>query len=286
MKAYETWLPCFPGFYESWLYNDEDETRAFQFTVDALFESFTREKLPAELVQKYLSDHFFDESMHSMKFGYPQYTRDCAVAFCDVVQDAIDGALELRSQTRVVFQGIKSPKTYNFETDSVNCKILTNWSAVLRYCREHGDAFAHYLERYKSRDGFWSYYSPDVADWMDPDAMWTEHHPGAVLDFILRDNLGEDADYLLCQRVLESVHLADYVDLPDGLEDFLKTDAFAKLAAEFTRGIEQGEEYLRQMHYSSKARGVVDQAKRDWLQLFSQEMTEAIEARDAGEEIA
>ena len=80
------------------------------------------------------------------------------------------------------FESLDSPRFYNFTTDRVFCTIEPD---DLRRIMATFDlpAFAEYVrEKFTSRDGFASYYSPELADWGSP-AEYDHNQAGAVLEF-------------------------------------------------------------------------------------------------------
>ena len=80
------------------------------------------------------------------------------------------------------FESLDSPRFYNYTTDRVFCTIEPD---DLRRIMATFDlpTFAEYVrERFTSRDGFASYYSPDLADWGSP-TEYDHNQAGAVLEF-------------------------------------------------------------------------------------------------------
>lgn len=67
----------------------------------------------------------------------------------------------------LVFERLDSPREYNFETDRIFCKVsLDDMRAILaKVPREELDRVA--ADMFTSRDGFSSFYSPDVSTWGD-----------------------------------------------------------------------------------------------------------------------
>lgn len=276
-KTFESWLPAFPGFYESHLYSSDEDYNTVGSVIKNLADCYYC-KPPAELIEAYLADH-------PLKLDFAKFCEDVAKAYCEVVSDELTGALD--SLVNIIFEEIRSPKYYNFETDAVYCRIAFDPDAALRYIAEHRAAFDEYIrETYTSRDGFFSWRSNDPADWLDP-ADWGTHEPGAILDFVIKNHMGDDTVYLLSARVREDICLADYYSTNPAFDEFLNSEAGEKFFAEYSRGIEQGEEYIRVMKHRRKwATRQVAGAKRKWLKTFVTEMADKIAAIDAGEEIA
>lgn len=158
MKA-KTFLPLFTGFYGShW-----DEP-----CFDGEEEYYN---LP--------SDKSFDEFV-----DWDRYHTHIAKEMCSEVQYLLSDFV-----SDITFEGIVSPKYYNFENDSINCEIEADNFKIQEYLYENKNKFDAYIRNnYTSRDGFISSYSNDSSEWM---SEWhtDEHMVGAVLQFIC-DNEG------------------------------------------------------------------------------------------------
>ncbi len=96
----------------------------------------------------------------------------------------------------IKFQELRSPREYNFANDSVNVEMQitrANTKKILSYLEEHRTEFSEYLkEKYTSRSGFFSSYSPDIETWLDGSTTAHGHKLGSVLQFILENENGED----------------------------------------------------------------------------------------------
>ena len=164
MKA-KTYLPLFSGFYGS-VWDDVDfygEDEYYQLPEGTYFEDMV---------------------------DWETYHETIARKMCEFVED------ELRPfVSEITFERIASPKYYNFENDSIYIDVEFDVETVENYLIANGNEFSEYLkQRYTSRDGFISYFSNDMKDWMD---VWhgDNHMVGAVLDFILRNEDVEEPMY-------------------------------------------------------------------------------------------
>ena len=223
---FKTWLPCFPGFYESTLYHSDMD----YYETEAIINDYPT-KLPRELLRCFFRN-INCGSRGELQMDFARYQKDVATAFCDVVAnhlyDLIDGCI-------IEYEGVVSPREYNFRTDVVHCAIKFNPDEAVYYCRGHLNDFREYLiTNYKSRDGFISFHSYDPADWLDA-ANWGGHEPGAILDFILRNEMGADCEAELSREALEGIYQGDYYSLPDELAEYLESDAADDLARELRR---------------------------------------------------
>jgi hypothetical protein len=67
------------------------------------------------------------------------------------------------------FEEIQSPLEYNFYNDAIDIQVTVDLETFLpwikKFIADNKAAWAEYLLRYRSRDGFISFYSHDPADW-------------------------------------------------------------------------------------------------------------------------
>ena len=158
MKKIESYLPIFPGFYNT------------------LFECDCEESEIEE--GKTYDDYDFD---------YADYHKRVAERCVEAIEN------ELKDfNIKVEFQDLISPRFYNFSNDSINVEYTlenNSFDLVLDYLNENKEEFKTYIkERYTSYDGFSSFYSNDADVWLNEylkDDKKQAHAFGAVLDFIL-----------------------------------------------------------------------------------------------------
>lgn len=270
-EKYYTWLPCFPGFYESILYNPDMEYH----TERAILRD-NWHPIPLSLMDYWLQ-HRRCGRKGEMKVRYKEYEKDVAKAFCEVVADTLYEILD--SDVRVEFEGIQRPREYNFRTDTVHCSIEFPVEKALEYCRSHLEAFREYLlANYKSRDGFMSFHPYDPSEWLKAE-NWGGHEPGAILDFILRDYLDyDDASYILSVKALEDVCFDNYCDLPPKLNDFLESEEAQEIGSEYSRLMEQGQMYIEAMHNSERSQKLIAAVVEDLKKRMSKKMDSCIRA--------
>ena len=153
MKA-KTFLPLFSGFYGShWdepCFDGEDEYY----------------ELP--------------EGMEFWQFlDWQKYHNHIANGMCNEVESLLCEFVK-----EIHFDGVVSPRFYNFGNDSINCDIEIYVDKIESYVSENKEAFDKYIhDRYTSRDGFISYYENDGDQFLDG---WHDdsHKVGSVLQFI------------------------------------------------------------------------------------------------------
>jgi hypothetical protein len=149
----ETRIP-FPGFYESWY--DQEFDNLLEREAEYIFEN---KQLPfpegtsKEDIQQLLFDH--------SKFGV--YARYVAEAYAEAYNEWLNETLGFSVTLNYV--ELSSPKEYNFTTDRIFCQI--SHEDVHKIYRHVGRKAlrAKAKQEFTSRDGFMSFYSPDIDDW-------------------------------------------------------------------------------------------------------------------------
>lgn len=267
VQTFKTWCPCFPGFYESPLYHSDMD----YYETEAVISDYPT-KVPRELLRQFFRNNNCG-SRGEVRMDFARYQRDVATAFCEVaayyLAEIIHGCV-------ITYESVWSPREYNFQTDSVHCTIKFTPEEAIYYCREHMDKFKEYLiANYKSRDGFISFHSYDPADWLDT-ANWGGHEPGAILDFILRNEMGADCEVELSWEALEDIYQGDYYSLPDELAEYLESDAADHLAKDYNREMQEGKWYLEAMKYSDRAKKLVAEGTERVMKEFMERMCKAI----------
>jgi len=191
----ESWLPQFPGFYESIF---DIDYSSIESDIKELIED---EKLAELCIEEF---HYTEESSRVWENWKKQVVRKFNSAVESILKE--NGFIE-----KIVVQNLYSPKEYNFNTDSINVEYEfseDNVKAIQDYIRENFAAWEKYLLKYKSRDGFISFhdYFADSEEWIiDTDhALSDSHNMGSVLEFIL-ENMDLD-DYYLSSWVLENCY--------------------------------------------------------------------------------
>lgn len=204
IRKINTWLPAFTGFYHS-IFEPESP-------IERDLESCSDEEL-----QEYYGDLGVDiEWLKENVFCHTNYSvihNEAASIIADSLMD-IDDLNIIKS---VTYEKLVSPKYYNFSTDSINCEIEADFNAIAKYLNNNLDAFRQDREdRYTSCSGFISSYDSSLEYWLDSD-NWDSHGLGSVLDFILKNEHGEDAEmdlYHACEdnALYEAAFHVDWLD--------------------------------------------------------------------------
>lgn len=205
-EIYPVNIPNFPGFYYSILsFPDEDE---LHFT----------EEFYGELENEQLNI-FWD------CIDYRGYEKEVGERYMEAYQDRVWTIAEFMKGFTFEFEGIDSPREYNFTTD----KLVVNMKAksesiqfLVHYCiNQHRTQFDKYLkDNFSSYDGFWSFWPNNVPDWWKK--MCEEDLSAAdlgfmivnMIEFVLEYTWEEmDEPYLvLSQDALDNIYASEYID--------------------------------------------------------------------------
>ena len=175
-----TWLPVFPGFYETYFNGD----CLYDSEIEYIRETVKPEELADVLVDKFYETKAFDKL-------YKEYQESIAKQCVSVIWNELRN---LHYVEDMQFEEICSPKYYNFVNDSINVKVTfsdENIRNIKTMIQEHEDEWNEYLKQtYTSRDGFISHHSnnPDAEEWDIEAALSDRHNAGAILEFICREN--------------------------------------------------------------------------------------------------
>lgn len=203
----ETYLPLFHGFYGS-VWDDHDfygEAEHFNLP----------EKFP-----------FYEY------VNYTEYYRDLSIRFCEIVEREGDKYIE-----SVKYDGLYSPKYYNFTNDSINCTIIPKPEAIAEAIYQNREKFEQYLKDHlKSRDGFISFHSYLFEEWEEETNKFTEYTKnsfqlGFLLNFILEEIEGlneQDVLYYGSDDIHVSAYYTDeFYQVVDSLQGL--TEEYADL---------------------------------------------------------
>lgn len=239
----ETYAPIFNGFYGTAFSFEPD----MYCVMDNLCENFTEN-------QKRLIRKFCDENYYlAIKDNYKNYTIDVAEAVCEFLSEKVSEML--KTNVEFEFQNIHSPKYYNYSNDSINvnlkCDFDTFMNNLLFFIKQHIKEFEQYIkDNYTSCDGFMSYYSNDVKDWIKNE--YGEHEIGSMLEFALRV-FDEDIEEEMIYYVLENVYAEGYCDFTDDFKALLESDSMKNIFNEYEKLMKQKDDYVSLMKEQKKS---------------------------------
>jgi len=172
LKAIESFLPVFSGFYGTVFEADESMVIEKPYTYD------------------------------DYKFDYKGYNEDMGKACVKAIQNKLDEIGKFG--VKIEYQTISSPREYNFANDSIHVKYILSkgLKEVTKYLLKNNRVFETYIsDHYTSRSGFMSFYSNDANVWINEylnDEKKLVHCFGSILEFIFTNegytdfNLYED----------------------------------------------------------------------------------------------
>jgi hypothetical protein len=149
MKTIESYLPIFPGFYNTIFDDDSAIDNAMQNIEEDLEEG--------------QSIDFVD-----IDWGHKDYM--------DRVANAAIGSIEnyLRHDgfsIGINFDAVYSPREYNFGNDVINCTYDVNqedFNSLIDYLKANISEFDAFVEeKYSSRSGFMSFFATDLDTWFN-----------------------------------------------------------------------------------------------------------------------
>ena len=168
MKTIKTYLPVFSGFYGT-LFEDIIDSE-----VDYILEG----------EETYTTDN--------VEFDYKTFKDDISKQCVGVFEDAFNRDMHVKLS--VSFESLFSPKFYNFENDSINVAISLSredFDIIISAIKGNRTEISEQLkERYSSREGFSSFHSTDLDEWIEDLTLEFEteedcsHKWGAILEIL------------------------------------------------------------------------------------------------------
>jgi hypothetical protein len=230
-----TWLPVFSGFYGTIFQPDYDYITEDLKELQNADSCYSSSKTESELAT-YIKNHnsaeiqgIIEKFIYNESYDYlnnERYETAVCKKACSAIKDLL---IEHELVTNLKYQKIVSPKYYNFSNDSINISItLTNKNIenIKKIIKENYYEWTDYLkDTYTSRPGFASWHDnfPESEEWNIETALQDEHNTGSILEFILKEILNIDDEWLYYSihndgHVLE----CDYFNYASFFRDLLK----------------------------------------------------------------
>lgn len=186
-----TWLPVFPGFYNT-LFDSAD---ILERETEEIGNYIKSEKLADCMIKNlYISEtltHFNKE-----------YEKSAAKQCVHIIETELK---RLNFVNSMEFENIYSPKEYNFINDSINIEVYfsaENIHNIKQFISNHYEEWKEYLKgTYTSYDGFISNHAnyPEADEWEMVIALNDAHNAGAVLEFLCgENNITDEYLYSMC----------------------------------------------------------------------------------------
>lgn len=178
----------FPGFYES----------SLSGIVDHECESFAEYENEKQDSEYHKEDNF----PPALQVDVSQFAWECvdySAAYLEIARDYVESLDDWLTEAArdidpdapvpgLTFCGMDSPREYNFSTDQVDCYVnesFVEWLFQQSKKAGHGELIKTLERRHKSRDGFISFYSHRLADWLaKPVSEWDYHELRSLLESV------------------------------------------------------------------------------------------------------
>ena len=265
-RTFKSFLPNFPGFYESIWYCSDYEADETWAAVSSVAYDF-----PEEVLERFLADN-----RDAVTYDYEAYEKDLSESYADMISDALD---EAGFSNKIRFLKLDRPREYNFRGDYAEAEYEIDADKLVEFCLDenHVQEFARFLEEnYGERPGFIPFHPATVEYWTDlaNDNQWTI---AILVRFVLEQESGKGEniwDYLANQAIdWRPILLGDYIKA-EPLFDFLESDDAGYIASEYNRLMYQGDEYLRLM--GNKYTYAVKAGKEKAVSMLAAEMADLI----------
>lgn len=200
IKTIKTYLPVFPGFYNTIF--EADETSEI-------------ENINQERSLKGLPDINYDDC----NFDYKTYQTEVCEQACNYVELRLK---ELDLIHSINMEEIISPREYNFYNDSINIEVnllKKHVKNIKKYINNNLDAYKQYLkERYTSCSGFSSSYPNYFEGWQQLTDNFTNlesngHYLGSILQFIC--DCEGISQYSIYEHVEVYIYASNYNELTE-----------------------------------------------------------------------
>ena len=195
-----TYLPGFPGFYNSVLEFD------YELSQSDIMEGFEdRFGSISDGIRGAIEDDVLDY------IDYSAYRTDVAIGCLENFVDAHPFVVSGR------FEGVASPKEYNFVNDSVDVELVINLKALQEFINNNADFVDAYLEdNFTSYDGFMSFYDNSEEAWREHTNNYTNFDSVEVASLLEcyweYENKGDDDSFAMFYYYGNEVGGTSYID--------------------------------------------------------------------------
>lgn len=188
----------FAGFYES-IYSDIVDSWLERLIENREEEESDSEYYPEEYYPEELRADYSDSWRHfDYTAAYLAIAKDYAESFGELINDWAKELDDSAPDCGLQFSRLDSPKYYNFSTDAIDCDFsesFVQWLFTQSAKDDHAGLQKTLIRRHKSRDGFISYYSHYLADWLEkPFLDWDYHELRSLLETVF-PQLASDSDW-------------------------------------------------------------------------------------------
>lgn len=205
MIKIKTWLPIFPGFYNT-IFDLNDE----MITQDLKDEGLTDDEI---------------DKIYGLKC-YDEMIENYNIDVCRKCTEVIESELTPLYVKTITYEKIVSPREYNFRNDSIDIEVhLTtkNIVNIKAYIKANFEKWQKYLyDRFTSYDGFISFHDnfAESDDWKIEDALKHTHRCGEIFEFILLSSGYND------EKLYQDIEVYPYLSTTD-----VKAELYDKMKA-------------------------------------------------------
>ena len=270
-------LPCFPGFYHSFLYSeDQEHDEEMQFVKSEVYEKF--DDFPEEIIDKFL--YSCNIRNYPIKFNFDEYAQKCGKQFAETFEDYVKDVIP---SFHLIFKDVWSPSFYNYQTDRIVSDVSFDFEEMRKYLKENILDFKDFLDRNKNNfdereQRFPEYYTEmDLEEIENGQDYYFLSDVETMIRFVLENKYGEsEIEYLICCDVLERVSMYEFFEIQKEFEAFFDSEKASEIKKEYARLKKQGEDYLKIMK-DSKYIPVVKENMKNIVSEMADEITKYIE---------
>lgn len=173
-QSFETYCPLFPGFYSTVFEYDNEEND----------------------IENYNEENGTDYDYDNFNWDYADYRNRVAKVFVNRLEKELNDLLPTKKpQFKIDFQSLYSPREYNFTNDTINVKVELDLQLLIGLIKNRKEEAAKYFkEKYTSYDGFISFHSNDIEDWLNEEYILENpaHRVGGLLDCLCSIEIDQD----------------------------------------------------------------------------------------------
>ena len=191
IDSYATWLPWFPGFYNTCL-----EYHNIECDVSDIY-NIRKEK-----------NFNLDINSDDLDYDNKDYETRVVKEICELIPDLLKNR-DMPVINKIQLEKIVSPREYNFINDSANVIVEVKPYLIRSYIHNNKKKYEQYLkDNFTSCDGFMSFHDNYFSSWQTQTNDFTNYennhfHLGSLLDFIIK-NMWEDIDEIILNMLEET----------------------------------------------------------------------------------
>ena len=196
MKTANTYLPIFPGFYNTFYEPNEDNEINYINDIRA-------------------ENNLIQLDFDVFEFNYSEYQENVGKKAVEYISNILVDELKLVKSIK--YQSIYSPKEYNFANDSIDIEVKFNEKQVKKIKSlivKNFELFNTLIkEKFTSCSGFHSWYSNNASEWLNELNQILEHQTqcATILQFLLllhSENNEIDIEAEMFEYCIENVYLS------------------------------------------------------------------------------